>query len=265
MAPAPISPYGLQKLAGETYVLLYHRLYGLPTVAFRYFNVFGPRQDPGSDYSAVIPLFVTAALGGRRPTQLDAMHRWDLEFEFGEERVLANWDYMQNRWNDELREVWRLNSVTIEGLPGLFERYVGDLIQRHPAVRFDLLLLPTSMLDYSNDFQISPDRFDKRLALREATARLAAEMGNVVLWDFQLVAHMSEDLGRYKDLEHFDLGIAREILASITAEKHQVDPAQLRRNSEALGRAVAAWTEEFCSRGPEACQPVMVNNLKNLK
>ena len=47
MPPAPISPYGLQKLAGETYCRLYHRLYGLPTVALRYFNVFGPRQDPG--------------------------------------------------------------------------------------------------------------------------------------------------------------------------------------------------------------------------
>jgi nucleoside-diphosphate-sugar epimerase len=68
MAPAPVSPYGLQKLAGETYCLLYHRLYGLPTVALRYFNVFGPRQDPGSEYSAVIPRFVAAALGGGRAT-----------------------------------------------------------------------------------------------------------------------------------------------------------------------------------------------------
>ena len=68
MAPAPISPYGLQKLAAETYCLLYHRLFGVPTVALRYFNVFGPRQDPGSEYSAVIPRFVQAALGGGRPT-----------------------------------------------------------------------------------------------------------------------------------------------------------------------------------------------------
>ncbi len=58
----------MQKLAGETYCLLYHRLYGVPTVALRYFNVFGPRQDPTSEYSAVIPRFVAAALGGGRPT-----------------------------------------------------------------------------------------------------------------------------------------------------------------------------------------------------
>jgi len=61
MRSAPISPYGLQKMAGESYVRMYHRLYGLPTVALRYFNVFGPRQNPNSDYAAVIPLFIKAA------------------------------------------------------------------------------------------------------------------------------------------------------------------------------------------------------------
>jgi nucleoside-diphosphate-sugar epimerase len=68
MAPAPISPYGLQKLAGESYCGLFHRLYGLKTVALRYFNVFGPRQDPTSEYSAVIPLFVSAIKKGVAPT-----------------------------------------------------------------------------------------------------------------------------------------------------------------------------------------------------
>jgi len=68
MPPDPISPYGLQKLAAERYVLLFHRLYGLPTLALRYFNVFGPRQDPASEYSAVIPRFLAAAAAGRPPT-----------------------------------------------------------------------------------------------------------------------------------------------------------------------------------------------------
>jgi nucleoside-diphosphate-sugar epimerase len=68
MPSAPISPYGLQKLAGETYCGLFHRLYGLPAIALRYFNVFGPRQDPTSEYSAVIPLFVTAIKRGIQPT-----------------------------------------------------------------------------------------------------------------------------------------------------------------------------------------------------
>jgi nucleoside-diphosphate-sugar epimerase len=68
MSPAPISPYGLQKLAGETYCRMFHTLYGLPTVALRYFNVFGPRQDPGSEYSAVIPRFIKAIKSGATPT-----------------------------------------------------------------------------------------------------------------------------------------------------------------------------------------------------
>ncbi len=68
MPSAPISPYGLQKLAGETYCGLFHRLYGLPAIALRYFNVFGPRQDPTSEYSAVIPLFITAIKKGAQPT-----------------------------------------------------------------------------------------------------------------------------------------------------------------------------------------------------
>jgi len=68
MAPAPISPYGLQKLCGESYCRLYHRLYGLPAIALRYFNVFGPRQDPRSEYAAVIPRFIEAAKAGRAAT-----------------------------------------------------------------------------------------------------------------------------------------------------------------------------------------------------
>lgn len=66
--PAPISPYGAAKLAGEQYCHAFYRSYGLETVTLRYFNVFGPRQDPTSPYSAVIPLFITAMLRGETPT-----------------------------------------------------------------------------------------------------------------------------------------------------------------------------------------------------
>ena len=65
MAPAPISPYGATKLAGEVALQVYARAFGLETVCLRYFNVFGPRQDPQSEYAAVIPKFITAALAGR--------------------------------------------------------------------------------------------------------------------------------------------------------------------------------------------------------
>jgi len=64
---APISPYGAAKLAGEFYLKAFAATFPLETVTIRYFNVFGPRQDPGSPYSAVIPLFITAILNGRQP------------------------------------------------------------------------------------------------------------------------------------------------------------------------------------------------------
>jgi len=67
MAPAPISPYGATKLAGEVAMQVYARAFGLETVCLRYFNVFGPRQDPKSEYAAVIPKFITVALQGKQP------------------------------------------------------------------------------------------------------------------------------------------------------------------------------------------------------
>jgi UDP-glucose 4-epimerase len=67
MPTRPRSPYALQKLAGELYGEQYARLYGLEAVALRYFNVFGPRQDPSSMYAGVIPIFVTALRAGTRP------------------------------------------------------------------------------------------------------------------------------------------------------------------------------------------------------
>jgi UDP-glucose 4-epimerase len=67
MGTNPLSPYALQKLVGEQYLQLFTALYGLETVAIRYFNVFGPRQDPGSPYSGVISLFITNLLAGKAP------------------------------------------------------------------------------------------------------------------------------------------------------------------------------------------------------
>ncbi len=67
MAPKPLSPYAIGKLTGEQYLRVFHQLYGLETLTLRYFNVFGPRQDPGSPYSGVISLFTTALLAGSTP------------------------------------------------------------------------------------------------------------------------------------------------------------------------------------------------------
>jgi nucleoside-diphosphate-sugar epimerase len=67
MPTNPLSPYALQKLMGEMYLKMFTRLYGLETVTTRYFNVFGPRQDPGSPYSGVISLFIKALSEGTQP------------------------------------------------------------------------------------------------------------------------------------------------------------------------------------------------------
>jgi UDP-glucose 4-epimerase len=67
MPTGPLSPYALQKLVAEQYCQMFTRLYGLETVTTRYFNVFGPRQDPSSPYSGVISLFISALCDGRRP------------------------------------------------------------------------------------------------------------------------------------------------------------------------------------------------------
>jgi nucleoside-diphosphate-sugar epimerase len=67
MPTAPLSPYALQKLVAEQYCQMFTSLYGLETVTIRYFNVFGPRQDPSSPYSGVISLFISALCEGRRP------------------------------------------------------------------------------------------------------------------------------------------------------------------------------------------------------
>ena len=64
----PISPYAVSKLAGELYAISFYRSYGLRTVALRYFNVFGPRQDPSSPYSGVLSIFISRMLAGERPT-----------------------------------------------------------------------------------------------------------------------------------------------------------------------------------------------------
>jgi nucleoside-diphosphate-sugar epimerase len=68
MPTSPLSPYALQKVIGEQYLQMFTALYGLETVSIRYFNVFGPRQDPGSPYSGVISVFATALLENRPPT-----------------------------------------------------------------------------------------------------------------------------------------------------------------------------------------------------
>lgn len=67
MPPRPLSPYALSKLSGEYHCAIFASLYGISTVSLRYFNVFGPKQDPNSEYAAVVPKFITSLLAGNAP------------------------------------------------------------------------------------------------------------------------------------------------------------------------------------------------------
>ena len=85
----PLSPYALQKWVGEYYCKLYHRLYRLETISLRYFNVFGPTQDPRSEYSAVIPKFITAILA-KKPITVYGDGEQSRDFTYVENIVEAN-------------------------------------------------------------------------------------------------------------------------------------------------------------------------------
>jgi UDP-glucose 4-epimerase len=89
MVPDPLSPYALQKLVGERYCKLYYELYGLETVSLRYFNVFGPHQDPHSEYSAVIPKFITRLLA-KQPITMYGDGDQSRDFTFIDNIVEAN-------------------------------------------------------------------------------------------------------------------------------------------------------------------------------
>jgi nucleoside-diphosphate-sugar epimerase len=89
MPTAPLSPYAITKLTGEQYCQVFHRLYGLETVALRYFNVFGPRQDPTSDYAAVIPKFIGMLARGQQPV-IDGDGSHSRDFTYIDNVVQAN-------------------------------------------------------------------------------------------------------------------------------------------------------------------------------
>jgi nucleoside-diphosphate-sugar epimerase len=89
MTPDPISPYAVAKLASEHYMISFYRCYGLETVSLRYFNIFGPRQDPSSPYSGVLAKFITQMLSGQQPTIFGDGEQ-SRDFTYIDNAVLAN-------------------------------------------------------------------------------------------------------------------------------------------------------------------------------
>jgi nucleoside-diphosphate-sugar epimerase len=125
MAPHPLSPYALQKLVGEQYCRLYYDLYGLETVSLRYFNVFGPTQDPHSEYSAVIPKFISAILA-RKTVTVYGDGEQSRDFTYVENVVDANLRAL--RANDAPGKVCNIGCgerITLNLLIHLLEQITG--------------------------------------------------------------------------------------------------------------------------------------------
>lgn len=131
----PLSPYALSKLIGERYCQLFYQVYGLETVCLRYFNVFGPRQDPTSPYASVIPLFIKKMLSEERP-QIFGDGEQSRDFIFVADVVEANLGAVEAP-EDALGEVFNIGSGE--------RKTVGNLVQEIGE------LLGTSVLPFYTD------------------------------------------------------------------------------------------------------------------
>jgi len=156
MTPAPLSPYALQKLTGEYYADLYRRLFGLETSCLRYFNVYGPRQDPSSPYSGVISIFLDKAAAAEKPIIYGDGSQYR-DFVFVKDVVRANLAAAAADKTDErvfnigtgqfvrIRQLWdavqNLSGVKIEpafapARPGEIRESVADIGRARSALGF---------------------------------------------------------------------------------------------------------------------------------
>ncbi|MCC7263921.1 MAG: SDR family oxidoreductase [Candidatus Latescibacteria bacterium] len=125
MRPEPASPYGLSKVAGEYYCRIYSEVFGLETVCLRYFNVFGPRQDPTSPYSGVISLFARRLLLGQRPV-IQGDGEQSRDFVYVEDVVQANLRASQvSQAGGEIYNIGCGRSTTIKELAGQLNQLLG--------------------------------------------------------------------------------------------------------------------------------------------
>jgi nucleoside-diphosphate-sugar epimerase len=136
MRPTPRSPYAVSKLAGEEYCRAFHLSYGMETVVLRYFNIFGPRQDPDSQYAAAIPRFITAMLEGRRPVI------------YGDGKQSRDFTFVSNAVDANLRA-----AVEAQGPGGIFNVAGGERI-----TVLELLDAIKSRLRVQSEYEFRPAR-----------------------------------------------------------------------------------------------------------
>lgn len=136
MVPTPASPYAVSKLAGENYCRVFHQLYGIETVALRYFNVFGPRQDPNSLYSAVIPRFIEMMRRHESPTIFGDGEQ-SRDFTFIDNVVSANIlsAHADHGVAGEVFNVACHERVTLNQLVDVMRRVMDSTVEAHYAPR----------------------------------------------------------------------------------------------------------------------------------
>jgi UDP-glucose 4-epimerase len=128
--PSPVSPYAVSKAAGEQYAAVWSRLYGVETVGLRYFNVFGPRQDPASEYAAVIPRFILWAIQGR-PLEVHGDGAQSRDFTYIDNVVEAN--VLAARAPGVAGEVFNVgcgSRVSLLEIAGQLEALLGRKVER---------------------------------------------------------------------------------------------------------------------------------------
>jgi nucleoside-diphosphate-sugar epimerase len=131
MVPNPLSPYALQKFIGEEYCRLFFQLYGLETISLRYFNIFGPKQDPNSIYSAVIPKFIDALVSGHSPVIFGDGEQ-SRDFTYIDNVVHANLLAMNaERTQGEVVNVACGRRVSLNQLVKILQDIIGSNVSSH--------------------------------------------------------------------------------------------------------------------------------------
>lgn len=172
MLPDPLSPYAVAKLVGEYYCQVFTRVYGLETVSLRYFNVFGPRQDPGSQYSGVVSRFISALLSKERPVI------------FGDGEQSRDFTFIDNVVDANLKA-----ASTVDG--------IGKVINIANGERVTLNELLAELQDLTGTLELQPDYRETRVG---DVRHSLADTSRARQWlDYEPKVHLREGLLRTID------------------------------------------------------------------